>query len=167
MEGPAAGAQAAPPLGCHSSQCGPEHGLRTGAGGAGDDSRDTRPDRATRYVETSLGVLSYTELAPLLAERITRLEEAVQRQDFHTRRLDESLLRDFHKRICGDLMPGWAGKWRTVEVTVGSLAPPPPHQLPMFMRDYALDLQARWDGAAGDDVELTLEFLAFAETQAD
>jgi CRISPR-associated endonuclease/helicase Cas3 len=33
----------------------------------------------------------------------------------------------------------------------------------MLMRDYALDLQARWDGAAGDDVELTLEFLAFAE----
>jgi CRISPR-associated endonuclease/helicase Cas3 len=33
----------------------------------------------------------------------------------------------------------------------------------MLMRDYTLDLQARWGTAAGDDIRLTLEFLAFAE----
>ena len=33
----------------------------------------------------------------------------------------------------------------------------------MLMRDYALDLQARWDGATTDDMDLALEFLAFAE----
>ncbi len=31
------------------------------------------------------------------------------------------------------------------------------------MRDYALDLQARWDEAKTDDLDLTLEFLSFAE----
>lgn len=31
------------------------------------------------------------------------------------------------------------------------------------MRDYGLDLQARWADAAGSDLELTFEFLAFAE----
>lgn len=163
VEGPAAGAQAADPLGGDSVGCGTEHGLRAGAGTGGDDSRDTRPDRATRFVETTLGVLSYSELAPLLAERVTRLEAAVLAEEFAARRLDESLLTDFHSRLCGDLTPEWAGKWRTAEITVGQLTPPSPHQVPILMRDYVLDLQARWDGASADDIELTLEFLAFAE----
>lgn len=163
VEGTATGAQAATPLGGHSPERSTEHGLRTGASAAGDDSRDTRPERATRHVETALGILSYSELAPLLAERVLRLEEAVQREEFHTCALDEALVRDFHQRICGDLTPDWAGKWRTVEVTVGSLVPPTPHQIPMLMRDYGLDLQARWEAALGDNLELTLEFLAFAE----
>ncbi len=163
VEGAAPGAQGAPPLGGHSPECGPEHGLRAGASVSGEDSRDTRPDRATRHVETTLGILSYSELAPLLAERVTRLEAAVQREEFHDHALDESLVREFHRRICGDLTPEWGGAWRTVEVRVGPLNPPPPHQLPMLMRDYALDLQARWEGAASDNLELTLEFLAFAE----
>ena len=64
MEGTTAGAQIAAPLGSHSLGCSPEHGIREGASADGDDSRDTRPDRATRYVETSLGILSYSELAP-------------------------------------------------------------------------------------------------------
>lgn len=161
MEGPAAGAQDTPPLGSHPPQCSPEHGLRAGAGGAGDNSRDTRPDRATRFVETTRDILSYSELAPLLAERVTRLEEAVQREEFQSRVLDESLIREFHQRICGDLTPDWAGKWRAVEVNVGPRTPPPRHQLPMLMRDYTLDLQARWAGTAGGDIGLTLELLAF------
>ena len=163
MEGPAAGAQAAAPLGGDPAERSPEHGLRAGAGGHRDDSRDTRPDRATRFVETTLGVLSYTELAPLLGQRVTRLEEAVQAEEFQSRPLDESLIAEFHSRVCGDLTPDWAGKWRAVEVTVGPLTPPAPHHLPMLMRDYVLDIQARWDGAAGEDIDLTLEFLAFAE----
>ena len=163
LEGAAAGAQAASPLGGDPAERGPEHGLRAGAGAAGDDSRDTRPDRATRFVETTLGILSYSQLAPHLAERVTRLEAAILAEEFTTRALDESLLVEFHSRICGDLTPEWAGKWRTVEVAVGPLTPPLPHQVPMLMRDYALDLQARWETASGDNIDHTLEFLAFAE----
>ena len=163
VEGAIPGAQAAAPLGSDPAGRGAEHGLRAGAGASGDDSRDTRPDRTTRYLETALGILSYAELAPLLAERVTRLEAALLAEEFATRALDESLLAEFHARICGDLTPDWAGKGRAVEVSVGPLAPPAPHQLPMLMRDYGLDLQARWVEASGDDLALTLEFLAFAE----
>ena len=163
LEGTDTGAQNATPMGCHSLECGPQHGLRARTGGHSDESRDTRPDRATRFVETAFGILSYTELAPLLGERVTRLEESVQGEDFSSLPLNEGLLLEFHRRICGDLTPDWAGKWRTVDVTVGPLTPPTPHQLPVLMRDYALDLQARWDGAKNDDMDLALEFLAFAE----
>jgi CRISPR-associated endonuclease/helicase Cas3 len=99
----------------------------------------------------------------LLGERVVRLEEAVQEGVFHSHPLDENLLHHFHRSICGDLTPDWAGKWRDVEVTVGALTPPPPHSLPVLMRDYGLDLKARWAAASGEDIDLTLEFLAFAE----
>ena len=163
MEGTTAGAQIAAPLGSHSLGCSPEHGIREGAGVDGDDSRDTRPDRATRYVETSLGILSYSELAPLLAERVAKVEAALLAEEFATRPLDESLLQEIHARICGDLTPEWAGCWRRVSVTVGPLIPPEPHMLPILMRDYGLDLQERWNAASGIDLDLSFEFLAFAE----
>ena len=73
-------AQAAAPVGDNSGRRGPEHGLRAGAGAGGDDSRDTRPDRATRFVETTRGTLSYAELAPLLAERVAAAEAALYRE---------------------------------------------------------------------------------------
>jgi len=135
VEGSAAGAQAAASMGGHSPECRSEHGVRAGAGGGGRDARDTRPDRATRFIETTQGILSYQELAPILGESVTRLEAAIQAEQFAHHSLDESLLAEFHARICGDLVPDWAGKWRTITVTVGSLTPPAPHQVPMLMRD--------------------------------
>lgn len=111
-------AQAAAPVGDYSGRRGPEHGLREGAGAGGDDSRDTRPDRATRFVETTRGTLSYAELAPLLAERVAAAEAALYREAFAARPPDESLILDLHALICGDLVPDWAGRRRPIEVRV-------------------------------------------------
>ncbi len=156
-------AQAAAPVGDDSGRRGAEHGLRAGAGAGGDDSRDTRPDRATRFVETTRGTLSYAELAPLLAERVAAVEAELYREAFVARPLDESLLLDLHARICGDLVSDWAGRWRPIEVRVGNLQPPLPHEVPLRMRDYSLDLRARWPEATATLSDLTLELLAFAE----
>ena len=110
LEGSDAGAQNATPVGSHSPECGSQHGLRERTGGHPDDSRDTRPDRATRFVETAFGILSYSQLAPLLGERVTHLEESVQAEEFRSSPLDENLILEFHRRICGDLTPDWAVK---------------------------------------------------------
>lgn len=91
------------------------------------------------------------------------VEQSIAVGDFQECPLDEWLLMDLHWRVCGDLVPEWAGKWRDIEVRVGRLEPPPPFQLPMLMRDYGLDLQARWPDAQAGDMERLLEFLAFAE----
>ena len=56
---------------------GAEHGVRGGAGVDGDAARGPRPDRAARFVKTTRGILSYEELAPLLAERVRRAEAEV------------------------------------------------------------------------------------------
>jgi CRISPR-associated endonuclease/helicase Cas3 len=160
---PAAGGEAAPPLGGDPAESGAEHGLRGGTSDGGEDSRGTRPERATRFIETTQGVLSCSELAPLLADRVAAVEESIAQGGYAEHPLDEWLILDLHRRICGDLVPEWAGKWRDIEVRVGRLEPPPPFQLPMLMRDYGLDLQARWPEALGGDVDRLLEFMAFAE----
>lgn len=160
---PAAGGETAPPVGGDPAGCDAEHGLRAGAGAPGADHRDTRPDRSTRFIETTQGVLTYTERAPLLADRVTVAEAEIYAGVFQEWPLDELLVGDLHRRICVDLIPEWAGKWRDIEVRVGRLEPPPPFQLPMLMRDYGLDLQARWPAAQLGSLERLLEFLAFAE----
>ena len=37
----------------------------------------TPPGGATRYLQTSLGLLNYTQVVPLLAERILRVERDI------------------------------------------------------------------------------------------
>jgi hypothetical protein len=57
------GGETPPPLAGHPPGRGPEHGLRAGTGGDAHSARDTRPDRARRFSETTYGLLSYSELA--------------------------------------------------------------------------------------------------------
>jgi CRISPR-associated endonuclease/helicase Cas3 len=160
---PSCGGETAASLGGDSLGRGPEHGLRAGARGHRVDAKAPRPDRNTRYLDTAKGIISYTEVAPLLAEQVLRLEAKIYAGAFADQTLDETLACDFHRAICGQLVPDWAGRWRTVEVRVGNLAPAPPPQVPLRMRDYGRDLLARWEDASAATGDLTLEFLAFAE----
>ena len=98
-----------------------------------------------------------------MAERVLRAEQALYAAAYAAAPLDENLLAEFHRLICHDLVPAWAGRWRTIEVSVGRLTPPAPHLLTLEMRHYGADLQARWPAAADTPGDLTLEFLAFAE----
>lgn len=160
----AAGDGKAPsPVGGDPAQCGQEHGLRGRTGSGINYPRSTRPDRATRWIETSQGTLSYAELAPLLAVRVATLEAKLQKAIYAGHAMDEDFFRLVHREICADLVPDWSGCWRKVEVRVGRLKPPLPHEVPMRMRDFTLDLQARWDSLRSDREDDLADLLAFAE----
>jgi CRISPR-associated endonuclease/helicase Cas3 len=163
MASTTSGGQTPPEVGGHSLGCGGEYGIRGGAGFAEVSRETVQPDRATRFIETSQGTLSYLELAPLLAERVARMEAEIHRGAFDDAEISEHLVSELHAGICGDLVPDWAGRWRNVEVRVGNLHPPLPHLVPLQMRDYALDLKERWQEASVEISERTIEFLAFAE----
>ena len=163
VEGAERGGEAASALGGDSGGRGGEHGVRGGSSSDREDSGGGREDRGTRWVETTRGILSYSELAPFLAEQVARLEAEVYREAFAARPLEESLLLEFHGRICGDLIPEWGGRWRTIEVRVGNLRPPAAFAVAQQAREYCLNLQARFPDAARAVSELTLEFLSFAE----
>jgi CRISPR-associated endonuclease/helicase Cas3 len=86
METASSRGETSSPLEGDSSRCAPEHGLRERASGDEPPSRDTRPDRATRFIETTRGILSYSEIAPLLAEQVLVVESRIYRGDFSTPR---------------------------------------------------------------------------------
>lgn len=123
----------------------------------------TPPGGATRFIQTTRGLLSYSQLAPLLAERVLRVETAIASGAFASQDLGEELILRFHSEIAGDLVPDWAGRWRDAEVRVGEHHPPPPYRVPMLMRDYGEDLHTRLANASGKMDELLLELLAYTE----
>ena len=68
------------------------------------------PNASTRWIETAQGVIRYSELAPLLAERVLRIQERIEAEDYAGSPLDEDLTRVLHRDFCGDLVPDWAGQ---------------------------------------------------------
>ena len=123
----------------------------------------TQPPHATRFVETTRGILSYAQLAPLLAERVLRVQQDIEDGVFAHHPVDESLLLEFHRALCGDLTPDWTGRFRSTEVKVGQHSPPLPHQVPVLVRDYFSDLNVRLSGLTAANENLLPETLAFAE----
>ena len=139
------------------------HGDGRRAGGRGLDPGTVRPlHSAARYVETSRGTLSYRELAPLLAERVAGTELAISDRMFADLPVHD-LLPELHRRICMDLTPDVAGRWRLRDVRVGGHRAPPHWQVPVLMRDYAADLEARMGSLDATPGERLIEALAFAE----
>src|SRR5437016_13174234 len=122
----------------------------------------TQPPEATRFIETARGGLSYSQLAPLLAERVLKVQQDIEDEIFAGRPLDDSLLLDFHRGICGDLTPAWAGQFRDADVRVGEHHPPPPYRVPQLIRDYFADLNVRVSALHDAGDPLLLELLAFA-----
>lgn len=160
---PAHAGEAAPALAEHSRQRGSEHGVRAGAGIVGDAGSGTRtPADATRSVDTALGRLSYTDLAPHLARAARSVESRIFAGEFDAPSFDEHLIGALHQALCFDLVPQLTG-WRKHEVTVGAHTPPSFVEVPQRMRDYALDLSTRLSALPESPHELLLETLAFAE----
>ncbi|MDA1275507.1 MAG: Fic family protein [Verrucomicrobia bacterium] len=123
----------------------------------------TPPEGATRFVETTRGLLSYSQLAPLLAERVLEVERSIAERRFHTEPFGPDLILRFHSQIANDLVPEWAGRWRNVDVRVGVHHPPLPHRVPALMRDYGEDIRIRLEHVSGHLNQLLLETLAFTE----
>lgn len=93
-----------------------------------------------------------------------RVESDIAAGSFDGQPLDDALIAELHRRLCSELTPQFVG-WRRDAVQVGTHLPPDPHQVPMLMREYALDLQARLEAvqAQAHPQDGLLEALAFAE----
>ena len=139
------------------------HGYGRGASGRDLDSGTTRaPYGATRYVETEVGILSYQALAPLLAERVGHAEFDISVRKFAELRIEDLLL-ELHRRVCGDLLPRIAGRWRVRNVRTGAHTPPQYWRVPMQMREFAANLDERLSNIENDEQSQSLRDLAFAE----
>ena len=159
----ATGGAPPPPPGGDSPSRRQLHGDGGRTGGRGMDSGTTRaPHSATRHVETAVGILSYGELAPFLAERVAHTELAISDREVAGLSIHDLLL-ELHRRICTDLNPDIAGRWRLRDVRVGDHQAPPYWQVPMLMHDYATDLETRLAHLDDNSGERLIDDLAFAE----
>lgn len=136
-------------------------GRATESAHAGAGTR--QPYSATHYLTTTFGITSYAELAPHLATSVQTLQSAIISGEFDDHALDERLLIEFHQRMCADLTPQLAGRWRTNELVVGGYEPPAFLLVPQKMREYALDLQSRRASLSQHPNFLMLKTFAFAE----
>jgi len=126
------------------------------------DKNTTRPSSATRSIETTQGVLTCAQLAPLLAGPIIGIEARIAGGAYAGVTSFEQLALDFHKEMASALVPDWAGRWRLSQMVVGTHTPPPSHEVPMLMRQYADNLSTRL-AHIGESENLLLETLAYAE----
>ena len=95
-----------------------------------------------RYIDTLTGPRRYTELAPDLARAVeevcARLAQAEQSSLVVTRDWLCNLHRDAFGRFVA-----WAGTLRDRNVQIGNHEAPAFYQVPVLLRDYCADLEAR------------------------
>ena len=69
----------------------------------------TRAERIDPALKAAGWGVSYSELAPPLAERVLVVESGIKAGALEGRTLDEELLLDLYRGIWGDLVPAWGG----------------------------------------------------------
>jgi fido (protein-threonine AMPylation protein) len=119
----------------------------------------------TRYVESSLGIKSYTELAPYLAQGVERVMASLLDRETAAIKITPEFICGLHKDAFRELFPSWAGCYRDRDVTVGKHKPPPYFEVPILMRQYCEDLEVRLASVGENPAvsDVLLETLAFAE----
>lgn len=123
---------------------------------------EKRPlESTTRTFDTTKGKLTYAELSDLVAPKLLQLLDDITDGKYLNQIFNENLIKNFHFRIIGDIMPQIAGKWRTVPVRVGNWLPPEPYEIPVKMHEYTANMRSRLDGSG--TLELQIEALAYAE----
>ena len=98
----------------------------------------------------------------MLADRVADTELGISNRAFAHLSVHDLLLK-LHRRICADLTPDMAGRWRCPDVCIGEHQAPPYWQVPMLMRNYAADVDARLQHLGDSPGDGLIEDLAFAE----
>jgi fido (protein-threonine AMPylation protein) len=147
------------------------HGIREGVGEyepsegtprKGEDS--TRPLDSTRYFETAQGIKTYSEVSEMLAVSVAKTIEAIIDRTPEEINITSEWICKLHGDIASLLFPDWAGRFRDVNVVVGTHTPPSYFEVPIHVHRYCDDLAARLSFAARkQDIEMFAETLAFAD----
>ena len=147
------------------------HGIREGTseyeppeGTSREGEGSTHPLNSTRYFETSQGIKSYSEASEIIAVSVAKTIEAIIYQTPNDIHITPEWICKLHNDIAGLLFPNWAGRFRDVNVTVGTHIPPPYYEVPVHVRLYCEDLEARLLGALKEkNIEKISETLAYAD----
>ncbi|MBI5327207.1 MAG: Fic family protein [Deltaproteobacteria bacterium] len=121
--------------------------------------------RHTRFIESSLGIKSYSELAPHLAKGVERVMTSLLEHPANELRIIPEFICKLHKNAFVEFFPSWAGCYRDRDVTVGTYNPPPYYEVPVLMRQYCDDVEFRLSslGIKPQVNDILFEAFAFVE----
>lgn len=145
------------------------YGLRRGKGKPENVERvseDTEEySSTTRFIESSLGIKSYAELAPYLAKGVELVMAEILNHKPDELKVTSEFICKLHKEAFGELFPSWAGRYRNRDVIVGKYNPPHYFEVPVLMKQYSEDLEHRLSliGPKPSVSNILIETLAFAE----
>jgi len=134
--------------------------------GVYEESEEYNPSsRSTRYIESTLGIKSYSELAPYLAKEVERVMASLLEKSPDELKVTPEFICELHKDAFKGLFPSWAGRYRDRNVKVGDYEPPPYYEVPVLMRGYCDDIEFRLSSLAANPPAPAklIEAFAFAE----
>jgi len=106
-------------------------------------AKSTKPKSSTSYKETAFGILPRSEIIPLEAEGIKKALQYIIRISEKKTKITPELIQDIHKEAFGFIFLEWAGKFRTIDVTVGEYEPPHYSKIAIMVRNLCDDLEER------------------------
>jgi len=106
-------------------------------------TKSTKPKGATSYKETAFGILSRSKIIPLEAEGTKKALQYIVRLSEKKTKITPELIQDIHREGFGFIFPDWAGKFRTIDVTVGDYEPPHYSKITILVKNLCDDLEER------------------------
>lgn len=106
-------------------------------------SKATKPKSATSFKETAFGILPRSEIVKLEAEGIKKAQQYIIKLSNPRTKITPQVILDMHKQGFGFIFPDWAGKFRTVDVTVGDYEPPHYSKVSELVKNLCDDLAER------------------------
>lgn len=121
--------------------------------------------RYTRFIESSIGIKSYSELASYLAKGVERVMASLLEHLPAEIKITPEFICKLHKEAFEELFPSWAGRYRDRDVTVGKYNPPAYYEVPVLIRQYCEDVEFRLSylGIKPNVDDTLFEALAFTE----
>ena len=106
-------------------------------------AKSTKPKGATSYKETAFGILPRSKVVQLEKKGVVKALRYILKFSSKKTKITPDLILNIHKIGFGFIFPGWAGKFRTIDVTIGSFQPPHYSKVPILIKNLCEDLEEK------------------------
>lgn len=106
-------------------------------------AQSTKPKSATKYLDTAFGIMPRSKVIPFEREGVKKAQQFIIKLSEKQTNITSQLIREVHNVGFGFIFPDWAGKFRTIDVTVGNYEPPHHSRIPELVKNLCDDLSER------------------------
>lgn len=106
-------------------------------------AKSTKPKGTTSYKETSFGILPRSKIVQLEQKGVAKALQYIFKLSSKKAKITPKVVSNIHKIGFGFIFPDWAGKFRTIDVTVGDFEPPHYSKVAELVKNLCDDLDER------------------------